>query len=92
MNKIEIAVLNSEAILDAERMTVFAARLTQRGHKISCIKDVKDLYFKPYNDVLCKPAFSNSSARSLSAFAIYASIALIRAPHLHISLASFAAK
>lgn len=53
MNKIEIAILNSDAILDAERMEVFAARLTQRGHKLSCMKDVRDLYFKPYNSNLC---------------------------------------
>lgn len=50
MNKIEVAVLNPEAVHQAEKMMVCAGRLTQRGH---CIKDMADflaLYEKPYTE------------------------------------------
>lgn len=49
MNKIEVMVLNPNAVKEAEDMTVFAARLTQRGQKISCLNDLVSLYCKPYN-------------------------------------------
>ena len=48
MNKIEVKILNPESIDQAEKMMVCAARLTQRGHQISCLDDFMDLYEKPY--------------------------------------------
>lgn len=52
MNNIGISVLNPEAVKEAERMLVCAARLTQRGHKIKDIFDFVDLYAKPYSSGL----------------------------------------
>ena len=43
MNKIETCVLNSTAIAEAENMLVCAARLTQRGHSIKCMRHYKNL-------------------------------------------------
>lgn len=48
MNKIEVKVLNPEAISSAGKMMVCAARLTQSGHKIKNMQDFMDLYEKPY--------------------------------------------
>lgn len=48
MNKIEVKVLNPQALSDAEKMMVCAARLTQRGEKIKDMKDFMALYDKPY--------------------------------------------
>ncbi len=48
MRKIEVKILNPESIDQAEKMMVCAARLTQRGHQISCLNDFMDLYEKPY--------------------------------------------
>ncbi len=48
MKKIEVKILNPESIDQAEKMMVCAARLTQRGHQISCMDDFMDLYEKPY--------------------------------------------
>lgn len=50
MNKIEVKVLNPEAIEHAEKMMVCAARLTQRGHKIHSMDDFLELYEKPYTE------------------------------------------
>lgn len=50
MNKIEVKVLNPEAIPQAEKMMVCAARLTQSGHKIKSLADFMELYEKPYNE------------------------------------------
>ena len=50
MNKIEVKVLNPEAIPQAEKMMVCAARLTQSGHKIKSLADFMALYEKPYNE------------------------------------------
>lgn len=36
MKKIEVKILNPESIDQAEKLMVCAARLTQRGHQISC--------------------------------------------------------
>ena len=44
MKKIEVKILNPESIDQAEKMMVCAARLTQRGHQISCLDDFMDLY------------------------------------------------
>ena len=35
-----IKILNPESIDQAEKMMVCAARLTQRGHQISCLSDL----------------------------------------------------
>ena len=48
MKKIEVKILNPESIEQAEKLMVCAARLTQRGHQISCLDDFMDLYEKPY--------------------------------------------
>lgn len=48
MKKIEVKILNPESIDQAEKLMVCAARLTQRGHQISCLDDFMDLYEKPY--------------------------------------------
>ena len=50
MNKIEVKVLNPEAIPQAEKMMVCAAQLTQRGHTIKSLADFMELYEKPYNE------------------------------------------
>ena len=50
MNKIEVKVLNPEAVSQAEKMMVCAARLTQSGHKIKNLADFMELYEKPYNE------------------------------------------
>lgn len=44
MKNIEIKILNPEAIENAERTMLAAARLTQRGHKISGLEDFMALY------------------------------------------------
>ena len=48
MNKIEVKVLNPEAISNAGKMMFCAARLTQSVHKIKNMQDFMDLYEKPY--------------------------------------------
>ena len=48
MKKIEVKILNPESIDQAEKMMVCAARLTQRGHQISCLNDFMELYERPY--------------------------------------------
>lgn len=50
MNKIEVKVLNPEAVPQAEKMMVCAARLTQRGHSIKSMADFMELYEKPYSE------------------------------------------
>lgn len=50
MRKIEIAVLNPDAIKDAENTMVCAARLTQRGHKIKNLEDFLALYNSPHTE------------------------------------------
>ena len=54
MNNIKIKILNPEAIADAEQMMVFAARLTQRGHKVHDMDDLLELKNKPYSTDLVK--------------------------------------
>ena len=48
MRKIEVKILNPEAIDQAEKLMVCAARLTQRGHQITCLEDFMGLYETPY--------------------------------------------
>lgn len=54
MRKIEVKVLNPEAVKTASDMCVCAARLTQRGHRMKSIDDFMDLYNKPYKDETLK--------------------------------------
>lgn len=54
MDRIKIQILNPEAVHEAEKMMVCAARLTQRGHKIKSMADFIDLYEKPYSDETVK--------------------------------------
>ncbi|MDD3417459.1 MAG: FAD-dependent thymidylate synthase [Lachnospiraceae bacterium] len=48
MRKIEVKILIPESIDQAEKLMVCAARLTQRGHQITCLDDFMGLYEKPY--------------------------------------------
>ena len=50
MDKIQVKILNPEVILDAERMSVAMARLTQRGETINNIADFEALMEKPYGN------------------------------------------
>lgn len=50
MKKIEIKVLNPEVVVEAEKMMVCAARLTQRGHKIKNLGDFMALYNQDYKE------------------------------------------
>lgn len=52
MDKIEVKILNPEAIENAKTMMVCGARLTQRGHKIQNMDDFMELYNKPYSENL----------------------------------------
>jgi thymidylate synthase (FAD) len=46
MDKIEVKILGVDPIGDAEKMLALGARITQRGHKISCMDDLTALYEK----------------------------------------------
>lgn len=50
MNKIQVQILNPEAATDAEKMMVFCARLTQRGHGIHNMDDLMELKNKSYTE------------------------------------------
>lgn len=50
MDKIEVKVLNPEAVTFAEKMMSCAARLTQRGHNIKSLADFMALYEKDYTE------------------------------------------
>ncbi len=50
MDKIEVCVLNPEAVGTSEKMMVCAARLTQKGHKIKDLEDFIELYNKAYTE------------------------------------------
>lgn len=52
MKKIEVQVLDPWAILDAEKAMLAAARLTQRGHKISDMRDFMAVYNRPIDHEL----------------------------------------
>ena len=49
MNKIEVKVLNPNAVYEAEQMMVCAARLTQRGEKIKNLDDFMTLYDRGFS-------------------------------------------
>ena len=46
MDKINIKILNPDAVAEAEKMMVFCARLTQRGHSIHDMDSLMELYNK----------------------------------------------
>ena len=48
MKEIQVKILNPEVIAEAEKMMVFGARLTQRGHNIHDMTDLLELYNKDY--------------------------------------------
>ena len=48
MKSIEVKILNPEVVAEAEKMMVFGARLTQRGHNIHNMDDLVELYNKDY--------------------------------------------
>ena len=50
IKRIEVKVLNTGAVREAEKHTVFAARLTQRGHEIHSMDDLLMLYEKAYTE------------------------------------------
>lgn len=50
MNKIEVKVLNPQAVHEAEQMMVAMARMTQRGHDITNMADLEQLLNKDYRD------------------------------------------
>lgn len=54
MKKIEISILNPESVKEAEKMMVFCARLTQRGHAIKNMNNVHELLNKSYKDSTVK--------------------------------------
>ena len=54
MKNIEISILNPEAVKEAEKMMVFCARLTQRGHVIKNMNDIEFLLDKSYKDSTVK--------------------------------------
>ena len=54
MKKIEVGVFSQFVYLEAEKLAVLAARLTQRGEKIDSLSALKDLYRRPYDDQLVK--------------------------------------
>lgn len=54
MRHIEVRVLNPEAVDQAERMMVCAARLTQRGHHVKNMDDFMELYESSYSAATAK--------------------------------------
>lgn len=54
MDKIQVQVLNPAVVKDAEKMMVFCARLTQRGHGIHTMDDLLELREKSYTEATAK--------------------------------------
>lgn len=48
MDKITVKILNPDVVTESEKMMVFAARLTQRGHGIHDMAGLIELYEAPY--------------------------------------------
>jgi thymidylate synthase (FAD) len=69
MNKIQVQILNPDSIEEAERTMVYAARLTQRGHKISCMQDLIKLTEASYTDELVE-TLSNLPHPTLQKFGV----------------------
>lgn len=54
--------MNCQAVAEAEKNMVFAARLTQRGHKINTMEDLTALYEKSFsNDTMPMYVLTNAS-------------------------------
>ena len=49
IKRIEVKILNCQAVAEAEKNMVFAARLTQQGHKIASMDDLMELYEKSFS-------------------------------------------
>lgn len=49
IKQIEVKILNCQAVAEAEKNMVFAARLTQQGHKIASMDDLMELYEKSFS-------------------------------------------
>ena len=54
MKQIEVKILNPEDVQQAEKMMVFCARLTQRGHNIKNMNDLEALLDKDYKESTVK--------------------------------------
>lgn len=54
MKNIEVKILNPSAVKQSEQMMVFCARLTQRGHQIKNMDDIKNLMNKEYKPATVK--------------------------------------
>lgn len=54
MRNISVKILNPEAVKEAEKMMVFCARLTQRGHAIKDMDSLQELQNRPYRDEIVK--------------------------------------
>lgn len=54
MKNIEVKVLNPGAVKAAEKMMVFCARLTQRGHQIKNMNDIDELLNREYKPATVK--------------------------------------
>lgn len=54
IDRIEVKILNRSAVPETEKNMVFAARLTQRGHRIASMADLERLYEQPYTDTALK--------------------------------------
>jgi thymidylate synthase (FAD) len=52
MKDIQVRILNPEAVKEAEKMMIFCARLTQRGHKVKSMADLYELLVKDYKPEL----------------------------------------
>ena len=48
-NESKCRLWNCQAVVEAEKNMVFAARLTQQGHKIASMDDLMDLYEKSFS-------------------------------------------
>lgn len=57
MENIKVKILNPEVVAESEKMMVFCARLTQRGHSIHNMDELLELYNKSYKpqtvDAMC---------------------------------------
>lgn len=58
MRNIEVKILNPEGIVDAEKLMVASARLTQKGHKIKTLKNFEDLLLMGYRDATAETMVS----------------------------------
>lgn len=69
MDKIEVRILNCAAVREAEKHTVFAARLTQRGQQIHSMDDLNALYEKEFSETLLE-SISNLPHPTVQKFSV----------------------